>query len=98
MLGFFLPRAYSTGYCMTRVRFLVSGLRANWVPWLGPVGPPILVAGKLVADLDQILRNNHAFGLTWWHWIAFSPVYVAYYVGLLVGAYAALLRLPAPRF
>jgi glycosyltransferase involved in cell wall biosynthesis len=98
MLGFFLSRAYSNGYCMARVRFLVSGLRANWVRWLGPVAPPILVAGKLVADLDQISRNNHALGLTWWRWIAFSPVYVAYYVGHLVGGYAALLRLPAPRF
>jgi glycosyltransferase involved in cell wall biosynthesis len=97
MLGFFLSRGYTTGYCMTRVRFLVSGLRASWARWLGPLGPPILSAGKLVADLEQISRNNRALGLTWWHWIAFSPVYVAYYVAHLVGGYAALLRLPAPR-
>jgi glycosyltransferase involved in cell wall biosynthesis len=98
MLSFVLPRAYSNGYCMTRVRFLVSGLRANWVRWLGPFAPPILVAGKLVADLDQISRNNRVLGLTWGRWIAFSPLYVAYYVAHLVGGYAALLRLPAPRF
>ena len=97
MLGFFLQRAYSNGYCMTRVRFLVSGLRATWTRWLGPAGPPILVAGKMVADLDQIARNNRILGLSWLDWIAFSPLYVGYYLGHLVGGYAALLRLPAPR-
>jgi hypothetical protein len=98
MLGFFLQRAYSNGYSMTRVRFLVSGLRANWARRLGPVAPPILVAGKLVADLDQIARNNRRLGLRWWSWIPFLPCYVAYYVGHLVGGYAALLGLPTPRF
>jgi len=97
MLRFFLQRAYSNGYCMTRVRSLVSGLRATWIRWLGPAGPPVLVAGKMVADLGQIARNSRALGLTWLDWIPFLPLYVAYYVGHLVGGYAALLRLPAPR-
>jgi glycosyltransferase involved in cell wall biosynthesis len=97
MLRFFLQRAYSNGYCMTRVRSLVSGLRATWIRWLGPAGPPVLVAGKMVADLDQIARNSRALGLTWLDWIPFLPLYAAYYVAHLVGGYAALLRLPAPR-
>ena len=97
LLRFFLHRAYSNGYCMTRVRSLVSDLRATWAKWLGPAGPPVLVAGKMVADLGQIARNNRALELTWRNWIPFLPLYVAYYVGHLIGGYAALLRLPAPR-
>jgi len=98
MLGFFLRRAYSNGYCMTRVRFMVSGLRAGWVRGLGPVGPPVLAAGKIFADLGQIARSNRQFDLTWLEWIPFAPLYVAYYVGHLVGGYAALLGFSAPRF
>jgi glycosyltransferase involved in cell wall biosynthesis len=98
MLGFFLRRAYSNGYCMTRVRFLMSGLRAGWVRWLGPAGPPVLVAGKIVADLGQIVQNDQHLQLTWLDWIPFSPFYLAYYAGHLVGGYAALLKVPAPRF
>jgi glycosyltransferase involved in cell wall biosynthesis len=98
MLWFFLQRAYSNGYCMTRVRSLVSGLRAGWVRWLGPVGPPLLAAGKIVADLGQIARNSQQFELSWLEWVPFVPLYVAYYVGHLVGGYAALLRFAAPRF
>jgi hypothetical protein len=97
MLWFFLQRAYQNGYCMTRVRSLTSGLRAAWTKWLGPVGPLILVGGKVIVDVDQIARNNRALGLAWMDWIPFLPLYVAYYLGHLVGAYAALLRLPAPR-
>ena len=97
MLRFFLQRAYSNGYCMTRVRSLVPGLRATWTRWLGPAGPPVLVAGKMVADLDQIARNNRALGLTGLDWLPFLPLYLAYYLGHLLGGYAALLRLPAPR-
>jgi glycosyltransferase involved in cell wall biosynthesis len=98
MLGFFLRRAYSNGYCMTRVRFLVSGLRAGWVRWLGPAGPPVLVAGKIVVDLEQIARNSQQLELTWLDWIPFAPLYLAYYAGHLVGSYAALLGFSAPRF
>jgi glycosyltransferase involved in cell wall biosynthesis len=98
MLGFFLRRAYSNGYCMTRVRFLTSGLRAGWVRWLGPAGPPVLVAGKIVADLGQIAQNDRQLHLTWLDWVPFSPFYLAYYAGHLVGGYAALLRFPTPRF
>jgi glycosyltransferase involved in cell wall biosynthesis len=97
MLRFLLQRAYSNGYCMTRVRSLVSGLRGTWIRWLGPLGPPILVAGKMLTDLGQIAENNRALGLAWRHWVPFLPLYAAYYVGHLVGGYAALLRLPAPR-
>jgi len=98
MLPFFLRRAYSNGYCMTRVRTLVPGLVASWTRWLGPAGPPVLVAGKLFADWAQISQNSRALGLTWRDWIPFLPFYVAYYVGHLVGGYAALCRIPAPRF
>ncbi|HXJ79693.1 MAG TPA: glycosyltransferase [Candidatus Methylomirabilis sp.] len=94
---FFWQRAYSNGYCMTQVRFLVSGLRAGWIRWLGPVGPPILVAAKMIHDVDQIVRNSEHLGLTWRDWIPFSPVYVAYYAGHLVGGYGALLRCSVPR-
>jgi glycosyltransferase involved in cell wall biosynthesis len=98
MLGFLLRRAYSNGYCMTRVRFMVSGLRAGWVRWLGPAAPPVLVTGKIIADLDQIARNNRQLELTWLDWIPFVPLYLAYYAGHLVGGYAALLGFAAPRF
>jgi glycosyltransferase involved in cell wall biosynthesis len=97
MLGFFWPRAYSNGYCMTRVRSLVPALRASWVRYLGPVGPPVLVAGKMIMDLRQIAQNSGRLQLTWLHWIAFMPLYLLYYLGHLVGSYAALFRLPAPR-
>jgi hypothetical protein len=83
---------------MTRVRFLASDLRAPWTKWLGPAGPPILVAGKMGVDLVQVARNNRALGLAWRDGIPFLPLYIAYYAGHLVGGYAALLRLPAPRF
>jgi glycosyltransferase involved in cell wall biosynthesis len=98
MLGFFLRRAYSNGYCMVRVRFLVSDLRASWVRRLGPVGPPILVSGKMLADLGQIMDSNRHLALTWRDWIPFSPFYLAYYALHLVGGYAALLGVPAPRY
>jgi len=98
MLGFFLQRAYGNGYCMLRVRSLVPGLRGAHTRWLGPAGPPLLVAGKLVADLSQIAENSRSLGLTWRDWIPFAPLYVAYYVAHLAGGYAALLRIPAPRF
>jgi glycosyltransferase involved in cell wall biosynthesis len=97
LFRFFLPRAYSNGYCMVRARSVTSDLRATWTRWLGPAGPPILVAGKLLVDLDQIARSDRALGLGWRDWIPFLPVYVAYYLGHLIGGYAALLRLPAPR-
>jgi len=97
MLRFFLQRAYGNGYCMTRVRCMVPGLRAGWIRRLGPAGPPVLVAGKMVADLGQIARNSRARGLTWLDWLPFLPLYIAYYVGHLVGGYAALLAYPVPR-
>src|SRR5262249_38396623 len=97
MLRFFWQRAYSNGYCMTRGRCLVPGLRAGWIRWLGPMAPPILVAGKIVIDLDQIVRNSGFLALTWRDWVAFSPIYVAYYAGHLVGSYAALLGRQVPR-
>ena len=97
MLRFFLQRAYSNGYCMTRVRSLVPALRASWTRWLGPAGPPVLVAGKMIADWSQIAQNSRILGLTWRDWIPFFPLSVAYYVGHLVGGYAALLRIRAPR-
>lgn len=98
MLGFFLARAYTNGYCMVRIRSLKSGLRAGWARWLGPAGPPVLVAGKMLADLGQIHANNRHHRLTWLDWIPFAPFYLAYYVGHLVGGYAALLGFRAPRF
>ena len=97
MLGFFMQRAYSNGYCMTRVRSLVPGLRAGWTRWLGPVGPPVLVAGKIVADLDQIAKNNDPLDLEWSDWIPFAPFYLACYAGHLIGGYAALLDRAVPR-
>jgi glycosyltransferase involved in cell wall biosynthesis len=98
MLAFFLQRAYGNGYCMTRVRTLVPGLRAGWTRWLGPLGPPVLVGGKALADLEQIARSSPGFRLAWWEWIAFAPLYAAYYLCHLAGGYAALLGIPAPRF
>jgi hypothetical protein len=97
-LGFLLARGYGTGVCMMRIRRTDRSLRAWWAGRLGPLGPPILTAGKLVRDLRQIAINNPMLGLGWTDWLAFVPLYVAYYAAHLVGGYAAILGFPTPRF
>jgi hypothetical protein len=97
MFRFLVGRAYSNGYCMTRVRFVVPGLRAGWTKWLGPAGPPVLVVGKMIADLGQIASNNRALGLGWRDWIPFLPLYGVYYGAHLAGGFAAILGAHAPR-
>jgi glycosyltransferase involved in cell wall biosynthesis len=94
---FFLLRAYGNGLCMMRVRAERRGLRAGWLGRLGPAGPPLLVAGKMIVDVRQIVTNGRALDLRCADWMVLLPVCVAYYGTHLVGGYAALLRYPVPR-
>jgi glycosyltransferase involved in cell wall biosynthesis len=97
-LRFFMLRAYGNGFCMMRARAQTRSLRAGWLGRLGPFGPPLLAAGKLVADLPLIAANNAALDLGWRHWIPFLPLYASYYAGHLAGGFACVLRLRMPRF
>ena len=94
---FFFLRAYGNGFCMMRVRAERRGLRAGWLGRLGPAGPPLLVAGKMIIDLRQIATNGRALGLRGSDWMVLPPVWLAYYGAHLVGGYAALLGYPVPR-
>jgi glycosyltransferase involved in cell wall biosynthesis len=97
-LHFFMLRAYGNGFCMMRARAQTRSLRAGWLGRLGPLGPPLLVAGKVVADLPLIAANGPTLGLAWYQWIAFLPLYVSYYAGHLAGGFASVLRLRMPHF
>jgi hypothetical protein len=97
-LHFFMLRAYGNGFCMMRARAQSRSLRAGWLGRLGPLGPPLLAAGKVVADLPLLSTNRAALDLAWYHWIPFLPLYASYYAAHLVGGLASVLRLPMPRF
>ena len=56
-----LALAHRAGRCMVAARRADTTLPGWWIAWTGPVGPLLLVAGKLVADLRRLGANRRGF-------------------------------------
>lgn len=88
--------AYRAGRCMVAVRRADSTLPGSWIARAGPAGPLLLIAGKLLSDLRRLAANRRGFRVGWWEWIGFVPVALLFYLALLAGGFAAVVRGEGP--
>lgn len=94
-IPFLVALAYRAGSCIFAVRRADPTLMGAWTTRAGPLGPLLLLAGKLVADARRLAANRRGFRLSWWDWAGLAAVAPAFYLAVLAGEFAALVGRPA---